>query len=79
MSQALNVPRSATASEIRTAWRRMALRYHPDKKRDGQTANDQDYHNVAEAYEVLGDLAKRYAYDWEYENKMQPCDWGLRD
>ena len=54
----LGVDRSATAEEIKQAYRRMAMQHHPD--RGGDSAVFQD---VQEAYSVLSDDAKRKAYD----------------
>lgn len=54
----LGINRSATAEEIKQAYRRMAMQHHPD--RGGDSAVFQD---VQEAYSVLGDDAKRKAYD----------------
>jgi DnaJ-class molecular chaperone len=49
---------SATASEIKTAYRKLVSEHHPDKQGDPVR-----FRAVAEAYEVLGDSAKREAYD----------------
>lgn len=57
----LSVPRSASQEEIKKAFRRLALRYHPDRnKNPGAEAK---FKEINEAYEVLSDPDKRAAYD----------------
>src|SRR3954467_12359850 len=59
--EVLGVGRSATEDEIRKAYRKLALQYHPDRnKEDG--ASDQ-FKEVAEAYAILSDGEKRGLYD----------------
>jgi molecular chaperone DnaJ len=60
--QTLGVGRSAAADEIKRAYRKLAMQYHPDRNR-GDTAAEQKFKDVNEAYEVLKDDQKRAAYD----------------
>lgn len=55
----LNVEKGATADEIKKAFRKLAHKYHPDKK-DG---NEEKFKEVNEAYQVLGNEQKRKQYD----------------
>ena len=58
----LGVGRSATPEEIKGAYRRMAIKYHPDKNPGDKTA-EAKFKAINEAYEVLSDAQKRAAYD----------------
>jgi molecular chaperone DnaJ len=58
----LNVDRSASAEEIRKAYRRLARKYHPDLN-PGDKAAEERFKNIQEAYEVLSDTKKRQMYD----------------
>lgn len=58
----LGVSKSAAPDEIKKAYRKLALKYHPDKNPDNKEAEDK-FKDAAEAYEVLGDSEKRQLYD----------------
>ncbi|MBN2055247.1 molecular chaperone DnaJ [bacterium] len=58
----LGVGRTANAAEIKKAYRRMALKFHPDRNPDDPAAADR-FKEAAEAYEVLSDDQKRQIYD----------------
>jgi len=58
----LNVKRDASHDEIKRAYRKMALKYHPDKN-PGDKKAENIFKSAAEAYEVLGDPEKRRRYD----------------
>lgn len=59
--EVLGVGRNASEEEIRRAFRRLALQYHPDRNRE-PGAEDR-FKEINEAYEVLSDGEKRHAYD----------------
>lgn len=58
----LGIGRNATAEEIKKAYRKSALMYHPDKNPDNKEAEEK-FKEVAEAYEVLSDSTKKANYD----------------
>jgi curved DNA-binding protein len=62
--QILGVPKTATPDEIKKAYRQLALKYHPDRNRDGKSNNaEEKFKEVNEAYQVLSDADKRKKYD----------------
>ena len=58
----LGVPRTATADEIKKAFRKLARQHHPDLAKDKKTAEEK-FKEINEAYEVLSDAEKREKYD----------------
>ncbi len=60
--EVLGVEKSASADEVKKAYRKMAVKFHPDKNPGDKTAEEQ-FKELGEAYEVLSEPQKRAAYD----------------
>jgi molecular chaperone DnaJ len=60
--KALGVPKTATADEIKRAYRKLAKANHPDST-GGDKAKEQRFKEISNAYDVLGDAKKRQLYD----------------
>lgn len=60
--EVLGISRTATEAEIKKAYRRMAMKYHPDRNPDDAEAESK-FKEAKEAYEILSDSQKRTAYD----------------
>ena len=60
--EVLGVSRSATDEELKKAYRKLAMKHHPDRNPDSKSA-EADFKEVKEAYETLSDSNKRAAYD----------------
>ncbi|MDD3545877.1 MAG: molecular chaperone DnaJ [Kiritimatiellae bacterium] len=60
--EVLGVSKNATADEIKKAYRKLAMQYHPDRNPNNKEAAEK-FKEVCESYEVLSDTAKRQRYD----------------
>ncbi|MCY7315997.1 MAG: molecular chaperone DnaJ [Rubrivivax sp.] len=60
----LGVPKNATEEDIKKAYRKLAMKHHPDRNQgDGAKASEDKFKEAKEAYEMLSDASKRAAYD----------------
>ncbi|MEL6123389.1 MAG: DnaJ domain-containing protein, partial [Bacteroidota bacterium] len=60
--EVLGVPKNAEQDAIKKAYRKVALKYHPDRNPDNKEAEEK-FKEAAEAYEILSDGDKRARYD----------------
>jgi molecular chaperone DnaJ len=72
--QVLGVERNASADEIKKAYRKLALQFHPDRNPGNKEAEDK-FKEAAEAYEVLSDPAKKQRYDQYGHEGMRGTDF----
>ncbi|GLJ27121.1 hypothetical protein SUGI_0531810 [Cryptomeria japonica] len=77
--QVLSVPENVSASDLKRAYRRMALKYHPDVCPAAEKEEcSKLFLQVQEAYETLSDPLVRQDYDWRLRNGMETNERGGR-
>ena len=69
--EVLGVNREADQDEIKKAYRKLAVKYHPDKNPGDKTAEEK-FKELGEAYEAVSDPQKRAAYDQYGHNAFDP-------
>ena len=63
----LDVSRTSSAADIKKAYRRLALKWHPDKNPDNQEEATRKFKEISEAYEVLSDdKKKKVRFFWSF-------------
>ncbi|CAH1988561.1 unnamed protein product [Acanthoscelides obtectus] len=77
--EVLDVSRDATDSEIKTAYRKLALKWHPDKNLDSPDYAKEQFQLVQQAYEVLSDRQERAWYDNHREQIIRGSNSEFQD
>lgn len=67
----LNVDKSATEDDIKKAYRKLAMKWHPDKNPNNKKEAEAKFKQISEAYEVLSDPQKRGIYDQHGEEGLK--------
>lgn len=68
----LGVSKSASADEIKKAYRKQALEWHPDRHKDDKEAAEKRFKEINEAYQILSDPQKKSAYDQYGHSAFNP-------
>ncbi len=74
----LEIQRTASGEEIKKAYRKMALKYHPDRNPDDKDAEEK-FKKINEAYQVLSDQEKRQIYDTYGKKGLESSGFGFND
>lgn len=74
--QILSVPDKASQEEVKSAFRRLAFKFHPDTSADDKKQAEERFKEINEAYGVLGDKGKRKQYDFARSGRFPGYDAG---
>jgi molecular chaperone DnaJ len=74
--EVLGVSKSASADEVKKAYRRLAMKFHPDRNEEDDGASEKKFKEVKEAYEVLKDADKKARYDQFGHEGLQGAQGG---
>src|SRR5208282_1948737 len=61
--EVLGIPKTASADEVKSAYRRLARQHHPDVSKESKKIAEEKFKEISEAYEVLADAEKRRRFD----------------
>ena len=67
----MGVKKDASEAEIKKAFKKLAIKYHPDKNQDDPEAAKSKFQKIASAYETLSDPDKRRVYDQRGEEGVR--------
>lgn len=74
--QVLGISKSATEAEIKKAYKKLAVKWHPDKNPDNQEAAAEVFKKIGEAYAVLSNADQRATYDRYGKEGLNPSGGG---
>src|SRR5438445_3946031 len=69
----LGVQSDATLDEIKRAYRRAAMKWHPDRNLGREAEAHEAFHGIRDAYAILSDAGQRQIYDEVFEREMRRC------
>jgi len=72
----LGVAKGASENDIKKAYRKLAIKWHPDKNRDNEKVAEENFKKIGEAYAVLSDKEKRQIYDTHGKAGLDPSYGG---
>lgn len=72
----LGIDKTASEKDIKKAYRKLAIKYHPDKNPDNKEKAEENFKKVSEAYQVLSDSKKRKIYDQYGKAGLDPSAGG---
>ncbi|CXJ00214.1 DNAJ like protein, putative [Plasmodium berghei] len=72
----LNVKKSSSKNEIKQAYRKLALKYHPDRNPNNRKESEQKFREITEAYETLSNDNKKSIYDSQLNNGFSSNSFG---
>ncbi|XP_038278248.2 dnaJ homolog subfamily B member 6-like [Dermochelys coriacea] len=78
--EVLRIPCDASDKDIKKAYRKVALKWHPDKNPGNKEHTERKFKEITEAYEVLSDKSKRNLYDHYGKDRLTGADdraWGI--
>ena len=71
----LGVSKDSSSEEIKKAYRKKAMQYHPDRAKWDKKQAEKKFKDLGEAYEILSDEKKRQQYDMFWSSKQNPFWW----
>ncbi len=75
----LQLNRDASETDIKKSYRKLALKYHPDRNPDNQEESTQKFKNISEAYDILSDNEKRKIYDTYGKGGLEDNGFNFED
>ena len=72
----LEVDKNIDEKDLKKAYKKLSLKWHPDKNPDNKDDAEKKFKEISEAYSILSDKNKRELYD-KYGKELKRIDWGF--